>query len=433
MAHLLREHCMASLLTGTLLLLTLEMTSTAHAEATRKASFGLVSDFQFVDHLKRDGFAVIRGFETAQSADSMRAAMAGLIEEWDPQTSKHSVFHVNMEDAGGEALGRIEAADGDPALMRDKYFFESADKISFFLEPGAIDTASGNVRTDLPKGQLLNKVGHGLHIHVPVFREYAQSARVAEVARALGYLSPVMPQSMYIFKQPLIGEEVGTHQDATFLNTEPELSCLGLLLFLEDADLGNGCLWARKGSHNEPLRKRWERNPAWFDAVEKNASTSGIDAMTFRVLDHSSTSPAEPLIGAGKLKHDPACVRKPGVSCDPEAELRKAGYTPLQVRKGDLVLVRVQLACVCSWRCATQLSQIGYHDERQVHGNVDHLSLSNTSPRSRHTFQLHLVEDRDSSRWRSSNWQQYEPFPRLVRPQPFDCHPPRNVFALQPE
>jgi phytanoyl-CoA hydroxylase len=312
-----------------------------HAEALRKASFGLVSDFQFVDDIERDGFAVIRGFETADSTDSMRAAMAGLIEEWDPETSKHSVFHVNMEDAGGEALERIEieSADVDPALMRDKYFFESADRISFFLEPRAIDRATGDVRTDLPKGQLLNKVGHGLHIHVPVFREYAQSTRVAEVARALGYLSPVMPQSMYIFKQPLIGEEVGTHQDATFLNTEPELSCLGLLLFLEDADLGNGCLWARKGSHKERLRKRWERNPAWFDAVQNNASTSGIDAMTFVVLDDSSPPPVEALIAAGKLKNDPGCVRTPSVTCDPETELRRAGYTPLPVRKGDLVLV----------------------------------------------------------------------------------------------
>jgi hypothetical protein len=323
-----------------MLLRMLQMTLlTLRAEALRKASFGLISDFQFVDDFKRDGFAVIRGFETANSADSMRATMAGLIEQWDPETSKHSVFHVNMEDAGDEALERIESADVSPALLRDTYFFESADRISFFLEPRAIDGATGAIRTDLPKGHLLNKVGHGLHIHVPVFREYAQSTRVAEVARALGYLSPVMPQSMYIFKQPLIGEEVGTHQDAAFLNTEPELSCLGLLLFLEDADLGNGCLWARKGSHKEPLRKRWERNPAWFDAVQKNASTNGIDAMTFVLLDDSSTPPAEALIVAGKLKDDPSCVKAPDVTCDPETELRKAGYSPLPVKKGDLVLV----------------------------------------------------------------------------------------------
>ena len=34
-------------------------------------------------------------------------------------------------------------------------------------------------------------------------------------------------------------------QDATFLNTAPELSCLGLLLFLEDATLKNGAPWTR--------------------------------------------------------------------------------------------------------------------------------------------------------------------------------------------
>ena len=60
--------------------------------AIRKASFGLVSDFRFVDDLQRDGVAVIHGFETAESADSMRAAMAGLIEEWDPQSSRNSVL-----------------------------------------------------------------------------------------------------------------------------------------------------------------------------------------------------------------------------------------------------------------------------------------------------------------------------------------------------
>ena len=66
---------MVSLLAGGTLLL---LTSTAHAEAIRKASFGLVSDFQFVEHLKRDGFAVIRAFETAQSADSMMQVRSNL-------------------------------------------------------------------------------------------------------------------------------------------------------------------------------------------------------------------------------------------------------------------------------------------------------------------------------------------------------------------
>jgi phytanoyl-CoA hydroxylase len=175
------------------------------------------------------------------------------MQGWEPQSSRHSVFHVNSaEGAAAEAEGGDAAA-----LARDRYFFNTAHDVNgFFLNPGAIDPATDAVRTDIPKAHLLNKVGHALHKHEPVFREYSESASVAELVRALGYVAPVMPQSMYIFKQPLIGEQVSSHQDATFLNTEPRLTCMGLLLFLEDATLENGCLWARKKSHLEPLRQR---------------------------------------------------------------------------------------------------------------------------------------------------------------------------------
>ena len=140
-------------------------------------------------------------------------------------------------------------------------------------------------------------------------------------------------------------------------------------------------LWGRKGSHKEPLRQRWERNPAWFEAVEANASTAGIDAMTFVPLDDGS-SPAQELIESGALGSE--------TSEENIATLRENGYTELPAKKGDLVL---------------------------VHGKVDHLSLMNNSPISRHCFQLHLVEGGPQSQWRSTNWQQYDKhgpdFPRL--------------------
>jgi len=62
-------------------------------------------------------------------------------------------------------------------------------------------------------------------------------------------------QSMYIFKQPHIGGEVGCHQDATFLYTDP-VTVVGFWFAIEDATLGNGCLWAAPGGHREPLRQR---------------------------------------------------------------------------------------------------------------------------------------------------------------------------------
>jgi phytanoyl-CoA hydroxylase len=69
---------------------------------------------------------------------------------------------------------------------------------------------------------------------------------------------------MYIFKQPLIGDAVTSHQDSTFLHTTPRTTCLGLWLALQDATLENGCLWARPGSHLEPVRRQFVRNPGYF-------------------------------------------------------------------------------------------------------------------------------------------------------------------------
>ena len=67
------------------------------------------------------------------------------------------------------------------------------------------------------------------------------------------------------------------------------------------------------------------------------------------------------------------------------------GFVALPVRAGDLVL---------------------------IHGQVDHLSLPNTSGKSRHTFQLHLVESKAAgATWHARNWLQYpqgKPFPQFT-------------------
>ena len=64
---------------------------------------------------------------------------------------------------------------------------------------------------------------------------------------------------------------------------------------------------------------------------------------------------------------------------------------PLPVKVGDLVL---------------------------IHGQLDHLSLPNRSDKSRHTFQLHLVEGAAAGvEWSPKNWLQYpdgKAFPTFV-------------------
>ena len=52
-------------------------------------------------------------------------------------------------------------------------------------------------------------------------RPSATRAELAEVAADIGITDRSPLQSMYIFKQPHIGGEVGCHQDATFLYTDP--------------------------------------------------------------------------------------------------------------------------------------------------------------------------------------------------------------------
>ena len=177
-------------------------------------------------------------------------------------------------------------------------------------------------------------------------------------------------------------------QDSTFLYTTPHVTCLGLWLALEDATLDNGCLWARPGSHKEPVRKTFERNEAYFEPAESNGpngpngNTNGSNPSMMKFVDHEDE--------AARVVADYASGAD--AATDPAAH----GFVPLPVRAGTLVA---------------------------IHGSLDHLSLPNTSPKSRHTFQLHLIEGRDAGvTWSAANWLQYssgEPFPMLAKSAEF--------------
>nr|XP_023018792.1 phytanoyl-CoA dioxygenase domain-containing protein 1-like [Leptinotarsa decemlineata] len=140
---------------------------------------------------------------------------------------------------------------------KSKYFIDSSDKISYFFESGAFD----------PNGELLvapelylNKIGHALHELNSVFRKYTFCERIKEAAFQLGFEDPVVPQSMYIFKNPGKSSEVMAHQDATYIHTEPT-SCVGFWIPLDDTTIENGCLWFSRGSHKSGVHRRYIRNP----------------------------------------------------------------------------------------------------------------------------------------------------------------------------
>ncbi|KAK9091636.1 hypothetical protein Sjap_024813 [Stephania japonica] len=183
------------------------------------------------------GFIVMESFAGAEEIDGMRQRMDELLEGFDCSTA--SVFSSKNQKQ-----------------LTDNHFYESADKISFFFEEKAFDD-DGHLKQ--PKQLSINKVGHALHEHDPVFKRFAQSEAISRLLVSLQYKRPVIIQSMYIFKQPGIGGEVVPHQDNSFLYTEPP-SCTGLWLALEDANITNGCLWAIPGSHKNGLVRRFIRD-----------------------------------------------------------------------------------------------------------------------------------------------------------------------------
>ena len=205
------------------------------------------------------------------------------------------------------------------------------------------------------------------------FQDYTASTKIRTLVAELEWKDAVVPQSLYISKNPKIGGTVHSHQDSTFLYTKPRQSCLGLWLALDDATLVNGCLWVRPKSHREPVRRQFKRNADFFsqDSINERSNRGKGDStqpkMIFEVFHHD-------VEWEGKLppNWEPPCQG-----------LFDAGFIPIECESGDLVAFP---------------------------GTLDHLSLPNYSCEQRHTFQLHLVEGNSAGViWSRSNWLQYDP------------------------
>ncbi|XP_054273261.1 phytanoyl-CoA dioxygenase domain-containing protein 1 homolog isoform X2 [Macrosteles quadrilineatus] len=187
----------------------------------------------------QDGFLVLEDLFTENEVNELKSAGDKLTQEI-PTDCRKCVFSTTQTQQS-----------------KDKYFLESADKISYFYEAGALNEG-GELQVD--PSVSLNKVGHALHWLHPTFRKVTFCERVKEVCYQLGMEDPVVVQSMYIYKNPGIGSEVVPHQDSTFVHTEPNTT-VGFWIALEDATLENGCLWFVRGSHCSGVHRRFIRNP----------------------------------------------------------------------------------------------------------------------------------------------------------------------------
>ena len=182
------------------------------------------------------GYAVIEGVIPSAAINSIRSAASRIVEEFDINAHR-SVFTTKDRDRG-----------------RDDYFMHSAEAVHCFLEADALDD-DGNLTCT--KERAINKIGHAMHDLVPEFTAFCRQPVFAQYLSAIGYQSPVLWQTMYIFKQAQIGGEVRWHQDASYLISEPA-SVVGFWIALEDAHRENGCLWVQAGGHRNPLREIYE-------------------------------------------------------------------------------------------------------------------------------------------------------------------------------
>lgn len=146
--------------------------------------------------------------------------------------------------------------------VSDERFLSSGPAITCFTEPDGVTLA---------------KIGHALHDLDPVFAPFSRRPEFAAVLEDVGMSSPLLLQSMYLCKAALSGGEVGSHQDATFLWTDP-VTVTGLWVALEDATVDNGCLWALPGGHRQvPLAERFRRLGGDSDGTEFETLVADVE------------------------------------------------------------------------------------------------------------------------------------------------------------
>ena len=189
-----------------------------------------------VQHFNEHGFLVLEKVIASDDLERLKNAALGIVDNFDINQHR-CVFTTNDRDAG-----------------RDDYFYQSAEAIHCFLEEGALDEKGSLLK---PARLAINKIGHAMHNLNADFEYFCRLPIFPEILRDIAYKTPLLWQTMYIFKQPHIGGEVRWHQDGSYLITSPA-SVTGIWVAIEDAHRDNGCLWVQPGGHLNALRESFE-------------------------------------------------------------------------------------------------------------------------------------------------------------------------------
>jgi phytanoyl-CoA hydroxylase len=130
---------------------------------------------QQVNDYREYGFIVLESVIDQRELDIIRSAASRIIDNFDIDNQR-TVFSTADEDRG-----------------RDRYFIESAEKVSCFLEADALDDQGQLLRS---KHGSINKIGHAMHDLVPEFTRFCRLPVFSGILRDLNYRDPVLWQSM---------------------------------------------------------------------------------------------------------------------------------------------------------------------------------------------------------------------------------------------
>lgn len=252
-----------------------------------------------IHHYQQQGYLVLENAIPLQEIAQLKVAALQIVDNFDIDNNR-TVFKTSDRDSG-----------------RDDYFFDSAENIHCFLEEGALDEEGDLIK---PAYLAINKIGHAMHDLDPLFKAFCQRPIFAEIMQDLGLQSPLLWQTMYIFKQPRIGGEVRWHQDASYLISEPP-TVTGIWVAIEDANRNNGCLWVEPGGHRSPLREIYQ--------VEQGSGELKVLDLT-PWPDKDSGIPVEVSAGSVVIFHD----HMPHYSSKNNSEFSRHAFT-LHVAEKD--------------------------------------------------------------------------------------------------
>jgi phytanoyl-CoA hydroxylase len=139
---------------------------------------------QQISDYEKNGYIVIENFWDTSTVSNLKNRIGEIVAGLNLNDEVHSLGFTKSIFTTKE--DRRDA---------DDYFLSSGYAIRFFWEENA---------------------WVGLHDIDPQFSAVTYESRIGQICRDLGMLKPLAVQSMYIFKQALVGGEVCAHQGKTF-------------------------------------------------------------------------------------------------------------------------------------------------------------------------------------------------------------------------